>query len=193
MIEGPEVVSVQGVVAANPAEAARVGVRVLEAGGNAMDAAAAASMACCMLEPMSTGVGGYVCCAVALEGRTRRVWSVDANSTAPAAAHERMFELVSGPTDKGGINENEYSCSVKDNANVHGPLSVGPPGMMAGMGIVWERWGKLKWDQIVAPSLRLLADGFCYGRVADSIAGMKKVIQQFPATAAHLMPEGRVP
>jgi gamma-glutamyltranspeptidase/glutathione hydrolase len=65
--------------------------------------------------------------------------------------------------------------------------------MMAGMGIVWERWGRLKWAEIVAPSLALLAAGFPYGRVADSIAGMEQVIRRFPATAAHLMPTGRLP
>lgn len=193
MIEATDVTSIRGVVAANPAEAARVGARVLEAGGNAMDAAAAASMACCMLQPMSTGIGGYVCCAVVLEGGTGRIWSVDANSIAPATAHERMYELVPIPETGGGLNQQEYDCCVKDNANVHGPLAVGPPGMMAGMGVVWERWGRLTWPEIVAPSQELLADGFPYDRVARSIRAMEGTIRTFPHTAAHLMPDGNVP
>jgi len=192
VIEATEVVSKRGAVAANPQEAARVGARILEAGGNAMDAASAASMACCMLQPQSTGVGGYVCCAVVLDGKSNRVWSVDANSIAPAAARENMFELVSRK-EKGPLNEREYACSVKDDANVYGPLAVGTPGMMAGMGIVWERWGKLKWEQIVAPSQKLLADGFPYATVAGAIAGQEAVIRRFPATAEHLMPDGKVP
>ena len=192
LIEGTEVVSKRGAVAANPQEAARVGARILEAGGNAMDAASAASMACCMLEPNATGVGGYVCCGLVLEGASRRVWSVDANSIAPAAAHENMFEVI--PTkEKGVLNEGEYACSVKGDANVYGPLAVGTPGMMAGMGIVWERWGKLKWEQIVAPSQKLLADGFPYANVARALAGSEAVIRGFPATAKHLMQDGKVP
>ena len=192
MTEGNEVSSTLGVVAANPPEAARVGARILAQGGNAMDAASAASMACCMLQPMSTGVGGYVCCGVALEGESGRAWSVDANSIAPAAAHERMFEVLPPEEGKGPINEREYACTVKDNANVYGPLAVGAPGMMAGMGIVWERWGKLKWDEIVAPSLKLLADGFPYAAVAGAITSKEAIIRNFPATAQHLMPEGKL-
>jgi len=193
MIEGIEVVSKRGAVAANPAEAARVGARILAAGGNAMDAASATSMACCMLEPMSTGVGGYVCCAVVLEGKSGRVWSVDANSIAPAAAHECMYEVSPARSEPLRTNEREYRCTVKDDANVYGPLAVGPPGMMAGMGIVWERWGRLKWPEIVAPSQKLLEDGFPFARVAGAIRGMQNLIRKFPATAAHLMPNGELP
>lgn len=192
MVEGKDIVSPHGVVAANPPEAARVGARILAAGGNAMDAAAAASMACCMLEPHATGVGGYICCAVVLEAKSGRVWSVDANAVAPAAAHAEMYQ-ISPPAASGPINEPEYRCSVKDNANVHGPLAVAPPGMMAGMGIIWERWGKLGWPEIVAPSQKLLADGFPYASVAKAIAGSETLLRQFPATAAHLMPDGRLP
>ena len=193
MVEGKEVVSQKGAVAAGPEEAARVGARVLEQGGNAMDAAAAASMACCMLQCQSTGVGGYVCCAMVLEGTSGRVWSLDANSIAPAAAHERMFEVLPARDGPGRINEPEYDCSVRDDANVFGPLSVGPPGMMAGMGTLWERWGRLGWPDIVTPSLNLLADGFLYGSTAGSIGNLEAVIRRFEATAKHLMPEGRVP
>jgi len=194
MLEGTDVTSARGVVAANPLGAARVGGLILERGGNAMDAAAAASMACCMLEPMSTGIGGYVCCAVVLEGESGRIWSVDANSIAPAAASETMYDLV--PADETTVrrlNENEYKCSVRNNANVHGPLAVSPPGMMAGMGIIWERWGRLSWPEIVQPSQTLLEEGFPYGRVANAIKSLEPVIRRFPPTAAHLLVDGRVP
>lgn len=192
--EGVEVVSSKGAVAVNPIEAARVGARILESGGNAMDAASATSIACCMLRPHATGVGGYVACAVVLEGKTGRVWSVDANSIAPAAAHEHMFEVLP-LLDQGAADANtrEYFCRVKDDANMFGPLAVGPPGMMAGMGIVWERWGRLKWPDIVAPSLQLLADGFPFGPVVGSIRSREKYIRMFPPSVEHLMPGGKVP
>ena len=83
MIEGAEVVSSRGAVAANPPAAARIGAQVLEDGGNAMDAAVATSMACCMLRPNQTGIGGYVCAAVVHDAKTGVVWSVDANGVAP--------------------------------------------------------------------------------------------------------------
>lgn len=191
-------------MAAGPPEAARIGARIIERGGNAMDAAAAAAMACCMLRPDMTGVGGYVLSAVVLEGKIGRAWCVDANSRAPAAAHERMFHIlpavVAGSGNEGGIlaggydvNLAEYSCRVKDDANVYGPLSVGPPGMMAGMGVIWERWGQLKWPDIVEPSLGLLRDGFLYDGVAHSIRRHEEVIRRFQPTADQLMPNGELP
>lgn len=193
MVEGKQVTSGVGAVAAYPEEAARIGAKVLEAGGNAMDAAAAAGLACCMLAPQKNGVGGYVLAAVVLEGKTGKVWSLDANATAPAAAGEDIYEILpAGP--RRGVNENEYNCSVVDNANVYGPLAVAVPGQLAGMGTLSERWGRLKWDQIVAPSQALLADGFAYGgELAGDIAAMEPVWRKYEPTAAHLMPEGRLP
>ncbi len=121
-----EALSTSGVVAANPEAAARVGARILEMGGNAMDAASATRMACCMLQPRSTGVGGYVCSAVVREGKSGNFWSLEANSIAPAAAHERMYPIL--PKDRKGDsqNEQEYHCRVEDEANIYGPLAVGP-------------------------------------------------------------------
>ncbi len=59
--------------------------------------------------------------------------------------HERMYPIL--PKDRKGDsqNEQEYHCRVEDEANIYGPLAVGPPGMMAGMGVVWEKWGRLEW------------------------------------------------
>ena len=194
MIEGHEIVSPCGAVAAGPEEAARVGARILAAGGNAMDAAAAASLVCCMLAPQSTGVGGYVLAAVVLEGGSGRVWSLDANAVAPAGARADIYQVQPRPAGVGGINEDEYDCQVQGNANVHGPLAVAVPGQMGGMGLLWERWGRLEWPQIVAPSLQLLAEGFPYGEgLAGSVRGEQEVIRRFEPTGQHLMPAGRLP
>lgn len=190
--EGKEVSSTIGAVAAGPPEAARVGARILQRGGNAMDAAAAACLASCMLQPHMVDVGGYGCCAVVLEGKSRKVWSLDANAVAPAAAAERMFEVL--PSAGGAsINEREYACRVRDDANVFGPLSVAVPGVMAGIGVLWERWGVLKWPDIVGPSLELLEKGFPYGPVARDIASKETVIRKYEPTAQHLMPQGKIP
>jgi gamma-glutamyltranspeptidase/glutathione hydrolase len=192
MIEGKEITSSRGAVVAGPEEAARIGARVIEAGGNAFDGAAAACLACAMLAPQSNGVGGYMLVAVVLEGKSGRVWSLDANARAPAAAREDMFEL--GPAGAGGgLNESEYGCSVKGDANVYGPLAVAVPGQMAGIGTLWERWGRMKWEEIVAPSLELLSTGFPYGPLASAIRTHEGILGKFEATATHLMPDGLLP
>jgi gamma-glutamyltranspeptidase/glutathione hydrolase len=193
LIEGDEITASSGVVAAIPPEAARVGARLLAAGGNAMDAAAATCVACCMMLPASTGIGGYVCSAVVLDGKTGRVWSLDANSVAPAAAHERMFDLLMLDRGSQGLNESEYGCSVRDDANIFGARAVGVPGVLGGVGALWERWGKLRWAEILAPSLELLEHGFPYGATADAIRRMEPRLRRYEPTVRHLMPDGKVP
>src|SRR5258706_8623338 len=112
VIEGTEVLCAKGVIATGPAEGARAGARIFEQGGNAMDAVAAACLACAVMEPQAVDLGGYVAAGVVLEGKTGQIWSIDANSVAPAATHERMYETLPPQPGKRGINEIEYGCSV---------------------------------------------------------------------------------
>ncbi len=165
----------------------------MQEGGNAFDALAAAAIAACMVEPQMVDLGGYVSCAVVLEGSTGRVWTVDANSVAPAAARADMFQVQPMAGGPRGINENEYHCSVKDNANVYGPLSVSVPGTLGGIGALWERWGRAKWPAILAPARELLERGFEYGGVADAIQAREAALRKCEPAVRHLMPEGRVP
>jgi gamma-glutamyltranspeptidase / glutathione hydrolase len=185
MIEGLEVVASVGVIATGPAEAARAGGRIFERGGNAMDAAAAACLTCAVLEPQAVDIGGYVAAGVILEGATGQVWSLDANSVAPAAAHEAMYEVLPPQPGKRGINELEYACSVRDDANVYGPLSVGVPGFVGGVGTLWERWGRLPWADIVAPARALVEEGLPYTVVRDAIE-MKRAVF---ARVAEILPQ----
>src|SRR5215468_25728 len=76
MIEGTEVVCAKGAIATGPAEGARAGARVFESGGNAIDAVAAASLACAVIEPQACDLGGYVAAGVVLDGKTGQIWSL---------------------------------------------------------------------------------------------------------------------
>ena len=194
MLEGKQVVSAKGAVAAWPEEAARIGARILQAGGNAMDAASAACLACAVMAPDQNGIGGYVLAAVVLEGKTGKVWSLDANAKAPAAAREDLYGILPERDSPKAVNENEYNCSVAGDANIHGPLAVSVPGQMAGMGMLWQQWGRLKWEQIVAPCQTLVADGFAFGEaLANNITALESVLSRYPASAKHFLPGGRLP
>jgi len=193
MIEGNEVVSSVGAIAAQPQESARVGARIMEQGGNAFDAAAASALSACLLQPQSTGITGYVLCAVVRDGSTGEILSLDANSVAPAAAREDMYEVLPASGDPKDLNSREYECSVRDDANVHGPLAVGVPGMAAGIGTLWERWGRLDWPQIVAPAQALLAEGIPFGGTAGAVRSLEHVVRRYPATAEQLLVDGRLP
>lgn len=193
LIEAQEIIVSRGAVATEAPEAARIGAAILERGGNAMDAAAAASLATGVLVPFYCDIGGYGFSGVVLEAVSDRVWSLDANSVAPAAARSDMFQI--GPKIPGrvGLNENEYDCSLHDDANLYGPLAVGPPGFMAGVGLLWEKWGRLKWSEIIEPSVALLETGFRYGDAALEIQRCLHVLQRFPPALELLAPGGRRP
>ena len=193
MIEGKEITVNKGAVATEAAEAARIGARILERGGNAMDAAAATCLACGVLIPYYVDIGGYACSGVVLEGGSKKVWSLDSNSTAPAAANASMYEVRSKIPGKVGVNENEYECSVKNDANVYGALAAAPPGFMGGVGMLWEKWGRLKWSEIVEPSIALVQDGFPYGEVAIEIGRRLPIIRTYEPTYRLLMPDGKLP
>jgi len=188
-----EAVSQRGVVASEPEAVARAGALVFERGGNAADAAAAACLAGCMIGPHLSDLGGYVCCGTVLEAKTNRVWSLDANAVAPAAARGEMYTIQPRSSGPPGINENEYACSVRDDANVYGPLSVAVPGVLGGIGVLHERWGALKWRDVVAISLELLEKGFPYGSAADAIRMKEPVLRRYEPSAKHLLPGGAVP
>ena len=89
--------------------------------------------------------------AVVLEAETGRVWSLEANAKAPAAAREDMHDILSMRERFADVNENEYGCSVTDDANVFGPLAVPVSGQLAGTGTLSEKWGRLPRSEIVAP------------------------------------------
>src|SRR5947207_93195 len=180
------------VIAADLEPAASAALKASRAGGNAMDAAAAACLATCMLQPSAVDLGGYVTCAVVLEGKTGKVWAVDADSTAPAAASPSMYQILPRNQAHNGLNENEYGCSVKGNANVDGALAVGVPSTLAGIGTLWERWGSLKWPQVVGFSQELLEEGFPVStQVAGAVRSKASVIRTMAPAAEHLMPDGR--
>lgn len=193
MVEGKEINVGVGAVAAESLEAARIGARILQQGGNAMDAAAATCLATGVLLPYFADIGGYVCAGMILDASTGKVWSLDSNATAPAAAHDSMFSVLQIAPGKTGINESEYECSIKDESNVYGPLAVGVPGFMGGVGVLWEKWGRLKWAEIVEPSISLLQRGFPYGDVARHIERRLPIIRKFEPTLQLLVPNGKLP
>jgi gamma-glutamyltranspeptidase / glutathione hydrolase len=189
-VEGLEIICQRGAVATGPGEGARVGASMIERGGNAFDAAAAACLACAVLEPQAVDIGGYVLAAVVLEGATGRVWSVDANTVAPAAATPAMFRVLPVRPGPPSLNEREYGCSVEDDANFYGPLSVGVPGFLGGVGAMWDRWGTLPWADIVAPARALVDAGLPYDAVRKDVEFKRKAIERYPSTAALLFRRG---
>jgi len=160
------------------ADATRIGVQVLEDGGNAVDAAVAVSLALSVSDGHHSGLGGGGFLLVRLaDGRS---FAVDARETAPAAAHRDMY----------------VAEGVPEHASRIGALSVGTPGLVAGLALARERWGTRPWSELVAPAARLAEDGFEIGRNhARSMQFWQRFVgaERFPGTAAIQLDGGGAP
>ena len=160
-----------GVVTASEPNAARAGAEILRAGGNAIDAAVAVAFALNVVEPQSAGIGGGGFMVIYL-AKERRTVTVDSREAAPAAATADMFVpyTVSG---SGGFGA----------ASTSG-IAVGVPGMVRGVSLALDRWGKMSLGEVLQPAIRLAEDGFRVGpRLADSVLSSR--LQSEPGNAAY--------
>jgi gamma-glutamyltranspeptidase/glutathione hydrolase len=128
----PPAVAANGMVATSQPLATRAGLRALERGGNAADAALAAAAVCSVTEPMSTGIGGD---CFALVWRDGSVDGLDSAGPAPAAAEPRPVAE-------------------------RGPRSVTVPGAVAGWAALAERHGRLGLDACLADAIDAAERGF---------------------------------
>src|SRR4051812_26530978 len=136
-----------GVVATESPAAARVGRGVLEAGGNAIDAAAATVFALNVARPQGCGIGGGG--FLVYRSRTGKVRSLDFRETGPAALRPDQFQ-------GNGIYK-----------QFTGHTTVGVPGVVAGMDAALARYGRLSFRQAIAPAQQLARDGV---RVTPTLA-----------------------
>ncbi|MDH3916826.1 MAG: gamma-glutamyltransferase [Rhodospirillales bacterium] len=153
-IAKPVARSRKGVVAAQNARAAEVGVEVLRAGGNAVDAAVAAGFALGVAEPWMSGLGGggYMLVYLAAEGR---VHVVDFSMVAPRALDPSAFPLAGG-----GRDDDLFGWpAVEGDRNVAGPLSIATPGTVDGFGLALERFGTMPWRDVLEPAAALARRG----------------------------------
>ena len=168
----PGVTSRLGVIATESPAASRVGRAVLESGGNAVDAAVATVFALNVARPQSCGIGGGG--FMVYRGASGRSDTLDFRETAGAAATPTMF---TGP----GLHK-----------TFTGHLTVGVPGVVAGMQAALERYGTRSLAASIAPAEKLARKGF---RVPLSLQGAAednaKRLATFPNSAAVWLPGGQ--
>lgn len=131
------------VAAANPL-ATDAGFQVLNAGGNALDAAIAVQMVLTLVEPQSSGIGGGAF-LLHWDGQALAAW--DGRETAPAAADEKLFLQADG-------KPMPFAQAVV------GGRSVGVPGVVRMLEAAHRVHGRLPWAQLFAPAIVLAEQGF---------------------------------
>jgi len=182
-----EACSDRGVVSAGHAEAVRAGLRVLEQGGNAIDAVIAGAFAAFVAEPNNAGIGGYGHLSAFLADGTDFL-TVDHGPRAPAAARPDMYEVADGPLDG-----HDWPAVVGDR-NYVGPLAPAVPGAVSGLWAAHQRAGRLAWDALLAPAIELAQDGLEVTWVLQiEIANRMAEIVARPELAAIVLPQGRIP
>ncbi len=167
-----------GAVAAEHRLASRAGVEMLEAGGNAIDAAVAAALVTGVVNPSSSGLGGGGFAIVYLAG-PRRAHVLDYRERAGRAAHRDMYlrdgALMPGTSRKGG-------------------LAVAVPGEPAGLSEALQRWGTLPMSRVAAPAVRAARDGFTVeDHLAHAIAAHRDDLAGDPAMAFEFLHEDGSP
>jgi gamma-glutamyltranspeptidase / glutathione hydrolase len=177
----------KGVVSVANPYGAEAGAKILEQGGNAVDAAVAIAYALNVVEPQSAGIGGGGFMMIHLAGRggherwhddddrgshrgqRGRTFAIDTREKAPAAAMSDMFVGV-------------------PNASLQG-VAVGVPGMVRGSELALRRFGRLELSQVIQPAIVLADDGFA-ATPRYALVSCNPRSQNSPGAAAVFCPNG---
>jgi gamma-glutamyltranspeptidase/glutathione hydrolase len=163
-----------GMVVSQNAIASKVGVDVLKAGGNAIDAAVATAFALAVVHPAAGNIGGGG--FIVFRPNTGEPMTYDFREMAPAAATPTMF-LTNGKYDS-TRHHDSY-------------LSVGVPGTVAGLHLAWKERGTLPWTRLVEPAIALARDGFPLSEsLAASLARVLQSMKRYPASLAQFSKNG---
>ncbi len=170
-----------GMVVAQERRAARIGVEVLDRGGNAVDAAVAVGFALAVTYPRAGNVGGGGFMVIHLAAGDENI-TIDYRETAPDAATPAMFLDPNGEPDP---------KKSRDSA-----LAIGVPGTVAGLALAQARYGSGKFSlaDLIAPAIDLARNGVHVADdTADSLPSARERLARWPAAAAIFLKDGGVP
>ena len=169
-------VAVNGMVATSHPLAAQIGLDVLKRGGNAVDAAVAASAAMGLMEPTSCGIGGDLY-AIVWDAKTQKLYGLNASGRAPLRATIAWYK--------------EHG---HDHIPEKGPLSWSVPGCVDGWDQLRQRFGTMAFKDLLAPSIRYAEEGV---PVPEVIAGYwaagERGLRADPGLAGTFLVGGRAP
>ena len=137
------VIAQNGMVATAHPVASQVGVNILKAGGNAVDAAIAVQFALAVVHPSAGNIGGGG--FLVLREKSGKSYSIDFREKAPAKGYADMY------LDKDG--------NIIPDASTLGRLASGVPGSVDGMAEAHKKYGKLPWKDLIQPAIDLASNG----------------------------------
>ncbi|WP_311222834.1 MULTISPECIES: gamma-glutamyltransferase [unclassified Acidovorax] len=170
------VVAKNGMVATEQELASRIGLDILQQGGNAVDAAVAIGFALAVALPNAgnLGGGGFM---VVHDAKTGKNVALDFREVAPQAATRDMYLDAQG--------------NVVNGKSLYTHYAVGVPGTVAGMEHALKSWGTLPLAKVIAPAAALADKGFPVSEtLAKILQQEKKNMGQWPATRAIFWKNG---
>lgn len=153
-----------GAIATSQPLATAAGLRVLQSGGNAIDAAVTAAAVLAVVEPTMNGAGGDLF-AIVYSAKTKKVHGLNASGRAPAAATLEEFK-------KRGLQR----------IPVRGELSVSVPGVVDGWHELLSKHGTRTLAQALEPAIKYAREGYA---VSEIIAGQWKSVETLLARDTH--------
>lgn len=160
------------VVSTSQPLAAQAGLRAMQEGGNAVDAALAAAITLTVVEPVSNGIGSD---AFAIVWDGNRLHGLNASGRSPAAWTPEYFTRLHGIPERGWN-------------------SVTVPGCVAAWYELSQRLGRLPFAELFSFAIRYARDGFPVSpTVARQWANQVPILRHQPGFAQAFMPEGRAP
>jgi gamma-glutamyltranspeptidase / glutathione hydrolase len=175
-IHRPLVMGCDWMITADHPLAAQAGAAILEAGGNAVDAAIAANLVLAVVRPHMCGPGGDLFALVywAADGCAH---ALNASGCAPAAATSEYFR-----------------CRGYDQVPEKGILSATVPGAVHGWQALIDRFASRPWDYLAARAIHYAAAGFpVYGELLSALRNNQTALLASPAAAQTLLPGGCLP
>jgi gamma-glutamyltranspeptidase/glutathione hydrolase len=188
VVTKPSARGARGVVACQARDAALAGISILDAGGNAVDAAVGMAFALAAVEPWNSGLGGIGFALVHPAGEAS-AQCVDFGPVAPRALDPGLFKLT------GRMKQDLFAWpEVEGDTNIHGPLSFAVPAAVAGYAAMHQTWGRLPMAEVLAPAVALarrglVADWFTTLKIANSAA----VLRLYEESARIYLPGGLPP
>jgi gamma-glutamyltranspeptidase/glutathione hydrolase len=167
----------QAMVVSGSPIASEVGRAILQAGGNAVDAATAVGFALQVTHPEAGNIGGGGFSMIRMADGS--VTALDYREASPSRGSRDMYlDLRGNPSD----------------LSITGALAAGVPGAVAGLVEQHRRFGKLPFAQVVEPAIRLARDGFIIDEYRqNSIESDRDRLYLFPASRRQYLPDGHAP
>jgi gamma-glutamyltranspeptidase/glutathione hydrolase len=168
----------RNVVATSQPLAAQAGLRILQQGGNAVDAAIAAAAVLTITEPCSNGLGSDNF-AIVWDPASQRLHGLNSSGTAPAAWSLEYFRRKYG---------------AEKQRPARGWDSVTVPGAVAGWSLLHRALGRLAFDTVLAPAIDYAERGYAVSPIVqDKWRMATPVLRDHPGFAQHFLPKGRPP